>query len=77
MVNGIGLLNSPSLEQGTMGRRSENWSRRHRQEEPQHVDNITIYSIFTLVRLDRDSRRTPTRVSKVIVWAMSSLLGVW
>ena len=34
---------------------------------------LNIYPLFVVQR----TRRTLTRVSKVNVWAMSSLLGVW
>ena len=53
---------------------------RHRQEEAQHnvertsVENITFYSISTLVPEIPAVPRLVCGVSKVNVWAMSSLL---
>jgi len=49
---------------------------RHRQEEAQ-VRNKLKTSPSTRISWSRDTSRTLTRVSKVNVWAMSSLLGVW
>ena len=47
---------------------------RHSQEEAQQekTSPSTLYLPWS-----RDTRRNLTRVSKVNVWAMSSLLGVW
>ena len=47
------------------------------QSDRRRVASGDIYFLFCCEPWSRDTRRTLTRVSKVNVWAMSSLLGVW